>query len=64
VTDSRGYRHRYFYISPLVDLNQEVTSSTILGKVQDLRVRYSGITPHVHLEIIDNQGKYLNPDEA
>ena len=54
-------RWRIFYVEPSVGLNDMVTTETIIGKSQDLRPRYKGITPHVHLGVMRGN-EYLNPE--
>ena len=51
VTDSKGYMHRFMYISPRVKLGDHVLKGDVLGHYQGLERWYSGITPHVHYEI-------------
>lgn len=63
VTDAHGKRVRYFYVEPAVEEGQEVNLNDPIGHVQSLRGRYPGITEHVHLEIIDEHGEYLNPED-
>lgn len=51
VTDEFGYRLRYYYVSPLVELGDSVNCGDIIGEVQNLDSRYKGIPNHVHFEI-------------
>lgn len=64
ITDSLKLRHRVFYIHPSMHIEKgvKVTKNTIIGISQDLTGRYDGITPHVHYEIKDMNGKFLNPE--
>lgn len=61
-----GFYHRLFYVMPQVNVGDAVTSQTMVGISQDLRVPYGeGMTPHVHYEIVkyDNGKKlYFDPD--
>lgn len=57
----RGYAFRVFYVDPLVEQGQKVSRKTIIGEAQDLRPRYQGITPHVHLEIKNGDGEFIDP---
>tara|TARA_R100000687_G_C6385871_1_gene134883 strand:- start:47 stop:433 length:387 start_codon:yes stop_codon:yes gene_type:complete len=57
-----GYDFRYFYLSPLVKVNEYVYTETPIGTVQDLEPRYNGITPHCHLEV-KKYGQFINPEE-
>ena len=62
VTTTSGDRHRFFYVEPLVVKGQKIRTDDHLGIVQDIRTRYAGgMTPHIHYEIIDDQGMYLDP---
>lgn len=62
VTDDSKFRHRFFYIQPIVELGDEVTDDTIIGVMQDLELIYKdGMTNHLHYEIIDAEGKYIDP---
>ena len=63
VTDNRGYRHRFFYVEPLVYEGNKVKVGHKLGIVQNLQTRYPDITNHVHYEVIDLDGDYLNPEQ-
>ena len=53
---------RYFYVEPDVSLGDIVEPGQPLGIAQDLRPRYKGITPHVHLGVMSPLGEYLNPE--
>ena len=59
---SDGFDYRYFYLSPLVEVDDYVELETPIGTVQDLTKRYEGITPHCHLEI-KKYGQFINPEE-
>ena len=63
VTNGLGERHRFFYVEPAVGMGQEVYVGKALGTVQDVTERYEDITPHVHYEIINADGEYINPEE-
>jgi murein DD-endopeptidase MepM/ murein hydrolase activator NlpD len=60
--ENNEYSFRVFYVDPMVVLNQEVTMSTIIGKSQELGCFYNGITEHVHFEIKDKHGNYVDPN--
>ena len=48
----------------MVAVDEFVTKETILGSAQDLSKRYpNDITPHVHLEVKDLQGVFIDPIE-
>lgn len=55
------YRARFFYITPSVAESQIVRKGDPLGTVEDLRERYNGITPHVHISLWRGSQR-LNPD--
>lgn len=63
VTDSKGFRCRYFYILPHVSFGDTVKSGEILGKSQDLTKIYHGITQHFHFEVKTQNDKTINPHE-
>ena len=60
ITCTDNTRQRYFYIEPLVQIEQVVEKGDILGAAQDLGIVYPGITQHFHWEIIEN-GKRIDP---
>lgn len=61
VTDEAGFRLRYFYVSPTVEIHQIVERGDPLGFPQDLTGIYPGITPHCHFEVINLDGEYVDP---
>lgn len=61
VTDFEKRKHRIFYVTPVVLEGWHVAKDDVIGTAQDLEGRYSGITPHVHYEIL-HDGAYLNPE--
>lgn len=58
---SGGYDFRVFYVAPFVGLHTEVLYGDLIGTRQALGRRYPGITEHVHFEIIDSEGHYIDP---
>jgi len=56
-----GYRFRVFYVEPSVAVGDEVSSSTVIGRSQRLGRRYQGITEHVHFEIKNSEGEFVDP---
>ncbi len=57
-----NYRIRYFYVEPLVDVGEHVFTHQPLGTVADLQAVYGpGMTNHVHVEVIDPNGDYMDP---
>lgn len=61
VTDTDGNDWRYFYVKPSVIEGDTINADDIIGIVQDLNPRYRDITPHIHLEIRDSDGQFINP---
>lgn len=56
-----GWAWRYFYVEPIVHVGDEVDAYTIIGEAQALGPRYPGISPHIHLEVIDPDDNYRDP---
>ena len=52
---------RVFYVEPLVTIGQNVLAGDVIGVAQSLLSRYPQITNHVHVEITDGRGSFLNP---
>jgi len=61
ITDESSLRHRFFYVDPLVKVGWPVKVGDQLGMTQELP--YSGITQHVHYEIKNNEGNFLDPND-
>lgn len=61
VTTRSGQAWRFHYLKPSVKVGDAVSVGTILGTVQSLQSRYPGITDHVHFEVIEPGGGYLDP---
>lgn len=57
-----GYKVRYCYVQPILDLGAHVSLDQPIGLVQDIAKRYEGITPHIHLGVKNPQGEYINPE--
>lgn len=60
VMDDKEINHRYFYVYPVVELNDWVDTDTVIGVTQELYM-YPGITEHCHYEVQNKQGEYLDP---
>ena len=58
---AKGYRFRFFYVSPWVGVGDKVNVGTVLGRAQGIENRYIGITPHIHFEIKGPGGGYIDP---
>lgn len=64
VTDKDGLQHRIFYIRPTdIEVGMIVGEGAVIGIAQNLGPRYPDITPHVHYEVKDKEGRFLNPEE-
>ncbi|RLA60150.1 MAG: M23 family peptidase [Epsilonproteobacteria bacterium] len=65
ITDEEGNKHRMFYVQPGKELaiGQQVFQYDPIGIAQDVSRRYPdrGMTPHVHYEIKDKLGKFIDP---
>lgn len=60
-----GHRLRFFYVLPLVSPGDRVTPGDPLGIVQNIQIAYDHrMTPHIHFEVIDPQGKHIDPSSA
>lgn len=59
-----GLKHRLFYVDPLVEIGDTVDSMTPIGRAQDISKRYPdrGMLPHVHYELKDLDGNFINPE--
>ena len=55
------YRYRVFYVSPTVAVGDTVELGDIIGAAQSLKQLYPGITDHVHLEVKDPDGNFVDP---
>jgi len=61
LTDADGFRARYFYVAPSVEVGSDARRGAPLGITQPLRPIYPGITEHLHFEVIAPDGHHLNP---
>lgn len=56
------YTARVLYVGPAVQPGWTVAAGDVIGRAQDLAVRYpAGMTNHVHVELTGGQGGRLNP---
>lgn len=58
-----GYRLRYLYVGLLVELGDDIERGQTIGWSQDLSVIYPGIIQHLHFDVKDTKGVYINPVE-
>jgi len=63
ITTKEGYNVRVFYVKPRVSEGDHVNEDDIIGVSQELGKRYPKITEHVHLEVKDMQGRYVDPGD-
>jgi peptidoglycan LD-endopeptidase LytH len=54
-----NYTARAFYVSPSVNVGDAVQLGDVIGKAASLQTRYSGITDHVHLEVL-RKGRHID----
>lgn len=57
--------HRLFYVTPheLLLEGDDVAMGMDIGIAQDISQRYPKCKPHIHYEIMDQAGNYLDPNE-
>lgn len=60
--ENSEYKFRVFYVDPAVAKGETVTTKTVIGVSQELGCFYNGITEHIHLEIKDKHGNYVDPN--
>ncbi len=72
IEDSNSYKHRFFYVQPLVEVGELVTHGDVIGHAQDIASRYTRhkildgeivsqvMKNHVHYEILD-KGAPIDP---
>jgi len=62
--EARDLYHRVFYIDPLVERGATVSTTDPIGTAKDISDRYpdSDMLPHIHYEVRDADGKFLNPE--
>jgi murein DD-endopeptidase MepM/ murein hydrolase activator NlpD len=67
ITSQNGFRYRLFYVSPgMQQIGDTVAEGEDIGTAQDISARYpvpKGMKPHIHFEIKDRNGNYVNPKE-
>lgn len=65
VIESNGYTTKVLYVNPSssVTVGSKVKAGSVIGKAQDLSVKFKGdMTNHVHLTILDQQGRRVSPN--
>lgn len=65
IRDDDKNRHRLFYCRPAVVKHQIVSKGEVVAEADDVTERYpnQGMTPHIHYELIDSMGEYIDPEE-
>jgi len=63
IGDVENNKARYFYVKPSVSPGDIVRSGQVIGVIQSLENKYPGITPHLHFEVKDGDGKFFDPSE-
>lgn len=60
-----GTKHRFFYVNPEHEVGAEIQVGTRLGTAQHIVNRYPniGMKNHIHYEIKDDKGRYIDPEE-
>lgn len=64
IKDFDGLRHRYFYVSPgQLAVGDKIGLDGSIGIAQDITIKYpdQGMQPHIHYEVIDKQGLFIDP---
>lgn len=56
-----GYAFRLFYVKPTLPAGTRVSTDTVIGHSQSLKTRYPKITDHIHFEIMNSRGDYIDP---
>ncbi len=73
ITDAHGMDHRFFYVEPAVKAEDVVYANEVIGHAQNIGLRRSmdgrtykarGMKNHIHVEIRDREGDYLNPESV
>jgi murein DD-endopeptidase MepM/ murein hydrolase activator NlpD len=71
ITDGFNQRHRLFYTKPLSNVNELVAVGQVIGEAQNISKRYEDrgqvlnqMKPHVHYEVINGKGEYIDPETA
>ena len=67
ITDTKGNRHRLFYVEPLVKLGTKVLPGDVIGEAQDIAGKYNDMDRgymrnHIHYEILTEDGP-VNPEK-
>lgn len=64
VTDSiTRLKHRFFYIDSAVKIGDPISKGTLIGSCQNLLDIWPSMTNHVHYEVKDDGGNYIDPGQ-
>jgi murein DD-endopeptidase MepM/ murein hydrolase activator NlpD len=63
IKDANGNKCRYFYVKPLVAVGTYVLPGQVIGIAEDIAKKYPDITPHIHIEVKDECGKFFDPKD-
>jgi murein DD-endopeptidase MepM/ murein hydrolase activator NlpD len=63
IKDDNGYKVRYLYVSPSIWVNTLVKEGMVIGEAQGLTEIYKDITDHIHIEVKDPNGDFIDPEE-
>lgn len=58
------YKFRFFYVSPSVEVGDDIKVDDIIGESQCLGQFYPGITEHIHFEVKNPKGIRIDPTIA
>lgn len=63
IEDGDGYKSRYFYVDcdSCLRAGSKVERGQVIGIAQGIEDLYQNITPHIHFEVKDSKGEYINP---
>ena len=54
-----GYEVRQLYLKPKAGIvGSQIQAGDVVGSAQDLRQKYPGITPHIHVDVSKNKEKF------
>ena len=68
IRDNRGNEHRLFYVDPegVLEVGSTVEKGSPIGIAQDVSEKFPGrgMKPHVHYEIKDSRGAFIDPSAS
>ena len=63
IKDPRGSKARYFYVDPCVKVGDIIPTGQVIGITQRLGGKYPDITEHLHFEVKDKNGVFIDPSD-